>query len=458
MALSSLVKGRSSQQAGANTETETGEVVKTYPDGNGNVLRADIRLPGQPRLLPRVPNSSGLRLVKGMQITLNWAQGSRHQPSIIAASGSASGAALQTATGSTTTSAGQNNTTGNVDFSGTAFLMAFPDESLPGAYTEQPGANVLMIDVEPVGDGSGSGPIGGTRTIHAIPLVLTELPSTSGLLDGTCVDLVDEDNEPNGMYRLSAGVWVRRDTPGEGGVSTDDRANWDGAATDATTALSDAADAQDAADAAQSTASTVTTEITNARTRDSASGFAANTYASLKAHLAALWAAFGLRTADPTGVPDGYVSTVNGGVVAWAEPTGGSGGSGGPPEEEPLFETVQVYADLLPLVDDVPTYVVPTATNRQHTLLTVIGYVPCTLDFSQTTEEGTAHEGKRWTVVNNVQSTQTVTLINLAFGGGIGGTYSMPNRGQAVQIMLTNAYQVSPANVYPTPFGGFNPA
>lgn len=365
MGLSSVVKGRAMQQASANTETQSAKVVKTYLDAQGNVTAADVLLDGQTRPLVRVPNSSGIRLWNKMPVTINWAQGSRHAPHIFGASGSLAGATVQAASGSGTTSGSTSSGGGSVDLSGTGLLVVFPDESLPGAYTEQPGANVLFVDIDPVGDGSGSGPIGGTRTIHAKPLVVTTLPDTAGLLDGTCVDLLNGDGEADGMYRLAAGVWVRRDTPGTGsggsGVTSADRTRWNNAgtvaaaaATDATQALSDAADADadaetaitaasnaqttangaaslaavaaTAASAAQTTANTAQTEITNARTREVGSGFAAQTFANLKAHFAALWAALGTRTADPASVPGGYILTASGaGGVVFAQPTSSSG-------------------------------------------------------------------------------------------------------------------------------------
>jgi hypothetical protein len=281
--LAGMVKGRSQGQAGANTETQPATVIKVYADAVGNVYAADVRGDGlSHRVLSKCPNGSGIRLWPGASVMIAWTRGSRFAPTIISTGSAESGSVLSSAQIGQDTLNDLNGDAGDApDLSGVGFLLAGPDETVPDAYVLNPGANIYFEDL-PAEQTSG-GYQNAIRTILMRPLVLTSLPDAAEttLPDGTLADLVDSYGNPLGLYRLdrAAGVWRQRDN---------------------------------------------NAEVVAARTRDAVGRFAANTWASLKAHLAALWDAINLCTADPTGVTEGYVLTVNGsGGVEFAAPTGG---------------------------------------------------------------------------------------------------------------------------------------
>ena len=214
--LARTVQSRASGQSSANTETRQASVKKTYGDGSGNILFADVRLPGQTADLVHVPNRTTLKLAVGDQVTVNFVQGQSHYPQIVGAAGGGTAAAAN-AQSAADSGANVAPVTAS-DFAAAPVLLQSPSGTSAGGYVESPGANVLFTDTPP-GTTSG-GTVNGQRLITVRPLVATSLPNaqTTTLPDGTLLDLVDSYSNPQGMYRLDAGakVWRRRDT-GSGG-------------------------------------------------------------------------------------------------------------------------------------------------------------------------------------------------------------------------------------------------
>ena len=229
-ALLSASKGRAMAQASANTETHTGVIKRITRDKNGNTVDADVTLQGQSYPVEKVANASGLRLFVGMRVAVSYKRGIRLKPEITGAAGAEAGATLSTAA-SVAANAAYGTASSASDLSGIAFLLANDDATgtVPDALTEVPGANVLIEDTSK--QTTSGGTIGGRRTISAKVLVATSLPNpaTTGLPDGTLLDLQSSYGQPLGMYRLDKGakVWRRRDAgtggnlpPGSGGSTT----------------------------------------------------------------------------------------------------------------------------------------------------------------------------------------------------------------------------------------------
>lgn len=221
--LTSTIKGRAAQQAGANTETHTGEVTRLYADANDNIVAADVRLNGQPYPLIRVENASGLRLWRSATCTVAWLRGSRFAPSIIGIAGGGQGSVLASAAATVQDAVFGGTTDQGPDLSGVPMLLWDDDATVPDGKKLVAGANVAFEDADPEEPSPDpeAEPPAARRFVDVRVLAVEgdgpeDLPPPSGLRDGLLADVTTPAGEPRGMYRLdaAAGVWRRRDSGG----------------------------------------------------------------------------------------------------------------------------------------------------------------------------------------------------------------------------------------------------
>lgn len=203
-------KIRAKAQATASLETKEASVTRTYANAI-RVTNCDVIIKGQQKTLFNVPNSSVNNWSAGDTVLVNLVRGNSNRPQIIGAAGattsnSVAGNLNALATGSGGTGAAQQ-------LAGIPFLLEEQSSQVSSGLVVSPGVNVYFLKTSPALTSGGYS--NGGLTIFMKRLVLTSLPdaSTTQLLDGILVDLVDSYRNQLGMYRLDKSIpaWVRED-------------------------------------------------------------------------------------------------------------------------------------------------------------------------------------------------------------------------------------------------------
>jgi hypothetical protein len=207
------------QQANATLETSRGTVTQVYTDSHGNVTGADVQIYGQVESISQIPNVTGSKLTVGAVVTVNSVAGNPHALQITGLGSQATAANLAAAEAATVAPP-SNPSTDQIALGGIPVVLASQSTAAPQGLVLIGGANVYLELIEPEPTGSAGIFTVGEEVVAAVPLVLHSLPDpvSAGLLIGTCVDLVDNYGNSEGMYRLAGSgtntYWQRRDAGG----------------------------------------------------------------------------------------------------------------------------------------------------------------------------------------------------------------------------------------------------
>lgn len=196
MSLMDTMIARSVAASDFSKETYTGTVQQTVTDQYGSVTNADILVNGQAVPLRNVSNASGANLSAGMQVTVNYIRGNRHNPQVIGGTG-ASNQAISTQAAATSLAA--SPPVSSSPSLSDPVLLAEQDDNAAEGYIVQPGVNTLIQSTDPTYSANG------TFVISAVIAVYWESkpdPVSSQLLPGTIIEVFDYSGCSLGLYRL----------------------------------------------------------------------------------------------------------------------------------------------------------------------------------------------------------------------------------------------------------------